>query len=469
MNPAAGTGSSDSALESVKADLKERDFKYELVIVDTPDEAYQAASKIQPGQFDAIAVYGGDGTVIAVFKAIYKQPLPVLILPGGSANVLAKALSLPSSVGACLDILSDDLYVLRHFGVAMANDKPLMLDLQFGFWAETILSTNQKVKQVIGQLAYAASAIKLYSKASQYSYKLRLDGQNIYVDGYGCIIANEGYHNVLGLPLFLHSHTRGLLQVAVIKDVTPRALWRWLVLRQVGRDDQSVIQTWRVKAVTVDDAPGNMLYDDDQVQAEFPLSIEPSPYSVTAIGAATTAKSLFGHMLQRFGLTQYRVYDHLRRRLTGAPSLKSSQIAPNLYLGGQYRPWAIPVLKSWGVTGVVNMRMLRRPSTSPGLEVLNLPTRDHHAPSIESLRQGVEFIDRHLAAGGGVYMHCRLGEGRGPTMAAAYLISKGMRPQDAVAHIARFRRMVRPNASQLRQLARFQQELMSKHPEGEPV
>ncbi|HSH31353.1 MAG TPA: dual specificity protein phosphatase, partial [Candidatus Saccharimonadales bacterium] len=66
-----------------------------------------------------------------------------------------------------------------------------------------------------------------------------------------------------------------------------------------------------------------------------------------------------------------------------------------------------------------------------------------------------QFIAEQIRAGGAVYIHCRLGEGRGPTVAAAYLISQGMRPEDALAHLRRFRPFARPNKKQVRQLIRF--------------
>lgn len=44
-------------------------------------------------------------------------------------------------------------------------------------------------------------------------------------------------------------------------------------------------------------------------------------------------------------------------------------------------------------------------------------------------------------------------------MAAAYLISQGMRPEDALAHLRQFRPFARPNRSQVRRLMRLADEL----------
>ncbi|HEX7259468.1 MAG TPA: diacylglycerol kinase family protein [Candidatus Saccharimonadia bacterium] len=462
INPDSGTGDPKAVLSEVSAELDQRTIEYVLKKVETPHEAFTAAQAIDLKKFDAVGVYGGDGTIIAVFKALYKQKTPVLIMPGGSANVLAKALNLPASAGDCLDLFLGNLYVLRHFGVAMANDAPLILDLHFGIWADSIEATNQRTKQRFGQLAYAFSAIKHLGSASRFNFQMTLDGKQVDVSAYACMVANEGYHTIIGVPFFPNSHTPGFLQVAAVKRVNQWAFLRWLTLRRLSIPTSSVVATWRVKEVVIQRAPKQMMFDDDIVTATLPLTIKSSPYMVAVI-ASTPDKSTFWRRLQMYAKVEpFRRYDHLRRFFRGGPSLKSSQIAPNLYVGGQYRPWAIARLRRWGVTGVVNMRNVRRPSNSRGLEVLNLPTPDHQPPSLASLYKGVEFIQHHLDAGGAVYLHCRLGEGRGPSMAAAYLISQGMRANDAVAHIERFRRLIRPNAKQLRQLARFEAELNQK-------
>ncbi|HUC19941.1 MAG TPA: dual specificity protein phosphatase family protein, partial [Candidatus Polarisedimenticolaceae bacterium] len=351
---------------------------------------------------------------------------------------------------------------LRHFGVALANEAPFILDLHFGVWAKSIQSTDRRSKRLFGKLAYVMAAIKQFSSATRYSYHLQLDGKKLHMDGYACLVANEGFHSVLGVPLFLHPNTRGLLQVAIIKRANQLALLRWFLLRSLGIHDSSVVAIRRVKEVVIDKAPSQMFFDDESVMAELPLAIKPSAYAIPAIAAPVSNSSFWRQLSLRTRIEPYRIYDHLRRIITGAPYLKSSQIAPNLYVGGQYSPWAVGKLRGWGVTGVVNMRNVHRPSRSSELEILNLPTPDHHAPTLKALQQGVEFIQRHIDNGGGVYVHCQLGEGRAPTMAAAYLISQGMRPRDAVAHIERFRRLVRPNAQQLRQLARFEAELASE-------
>ena len=114
--------------------------------------------------------------------------------------------------------------------------------------------------------------------------------------------------------------------------------------------------------------------------------------------------------------------------VTGAPTQHFSRIQPGLYVGGQFLARGWPQLSRRGVTAVVCMRGEfddREAGIAPP-DYLYLPTVDNHAPTLEQLRQGVDFIRGQIENGGAVYIHCWEGVGRAPTMAAAYLVSTGL-------------------------------------------
>ncbi|MBA3283871.1 MAG: dual specificity protein phosphatase family protein, partial [Nitrosopumilus sp.] len=139
------------------------------------------------------------------------------------------------------------------------------------------------------------------------------------------------------------------------------------------------------------------------------------------------------------------------------PTRKRSAITPELYLGGQYKLNSLNHLKKLGVTGIVNMRTRSIHTIAPeGIKVLHLPTPDHHAPTLGDLSKGVVFIKHEVEAGGKVYIHCRFGEGRGPTMAIAYLISTGLTLEHAIELVKKVRIFIRPTVVQIEQLKKFE-------------
>jgi atypical dual specificity phosphatase len=72
---------------------------------------------------------------------------------------------------------------------------------------------------------------------------------------------------------------------------------------------------------------------------------------------------------------------------------------------------------------------------SAGVTALHLPVRDMTAPTPEQLLTAVEFIDRSMANGAAVYVHCLVGQGRTGTTLAAYLVRKGFSSESAIERI----------------------------------
>ena len=74
-----------------------------------------------------------------------------------------------------------------------------------------------------------------------------------------------------------------------------------------------------------------------------------------------------------------------------------------------------------------------------GLLLFHVPIEDMEPPSQEQLDRCVSAIARAIAQQMGVVVHCGAGLGRTGTVLAAYLVSKGMSPAEALARIRRLR------------------------------
>lgn len=147
-------------------------------------------------------------------------------------------------------------------------------------------------------------------------------------------------------------------------------------------------------------------------------------------------------------------YDNIHRLIAGTPRLKRSQITAHLFLGSQYNLVGLKKLKALGITAIVNMRMHNNYTNAvhQGIKYLHLPTVDNASPPIEVLIKGADFIDEEIKHNGKVYVHCRQGLGRGPTMAMAYLIKIGMTYPEAYTMIRKVRKFINPRPGQIKRL-----------------
>ena len=88
-----------------------------------------------------------------------------------------------------------------------------------------------------------------------------------------------------------------------------------------------------------------------------------------------------------------------------------------------------------------------------------IPTEDHTAPTPDQLEFGVSVLEKIVAIGKKVYVHCKNGHGRASTLVAAYLIKKGKTLEEAIAFIKLKRSSVHLGETQKQALREFAQSL----------
>lgn len=89
-------------------------------------------------------------------------------------------------------------------------------------------------------------------------------------------------------------------------------------------------------------------------------------------------------------------------------------------------------LKNEGITEDISLEE-EQVDTPFGVEsYLWLPVIDHTPPNPDQMEYGVSSIEKLVKLGKKVYVHCKNGHGRSPTLVAAYLIrARGMTPDEA--------------------------------------
>src|SRR6185503_16014150 len=88
INPAAGK--LEPILPIINTVLKDSGIDWEVLVTKKANDARDFAKDAVKKGVDAVAAYGGDGTLMEVISGMMGSDIPLVILPGGSANILAK-------------------------------------------------------------------------------------------------------------------------------------------------------------------------------------------------------------------------------------------------------------------------------------------------------------------------------------------------------------------------------------------
>lgn len=92
-------------------------------------------------------------------------------------------------------------------------------------------------------------------------------------------------------------------------------------------------------------------------------------------------------------------------------------------------------LKKLGITADISLEEDRLDAPFGVEFYVWIPVKNHEAPIKDQLEFGISAIEKLVAMKKKVYVHCKNGHGRAPTLVSAYLIRKGKSPEEAEALI----------------------------------
>lgn len=124
-----------------------------------------AAGAVHEG-LDAVFSLGGDGTANEVIQALAGTDVAMGVIPGGGANVFARALGLPNDPIAATSIALAHLRAgrQRHVSLGQAGGRYFGFNAGFGFDAAVVrlVEQNTALKRRLRQLAFVALATRAW-------------------------------------------------------------------------------------------------------------------------------------------------------------------------------------------------------------------------------------------------------------------------------------------------------------------
>jgi len=88
-------------------------------------------------------------------------------------------------------------------------------------------------------------------------------------------------------------------------------------------------------------------------------------------------------------------------------------------------------LKKEGITADISLEEDRLDAPFGVDFYIWIPVKNHTAPKPDQLEFGVSVLEKLVSMKKKVYVHCKNGHGRAPTLVAAYLVKKGKTPEEA--------------------------------------
>jgi diacylglycerol kinase (ATP) len=282
INPAAGKD--QPILKTLNAAFRSAGADWDVNITKKRGDGTKYAREAVEDGADVVVVHGGDGSVMEVAAGLMGTNVPMAIVPGGTANVMSRELGIPPDLlEACTLIVNRQAYV-RKVDMGRVGSHHFLLRVGMGLEAAMIETADREMKDRLGLLAYAFSALQELASPQIAKYHFILDGQEAESEGLACLVANSGNIGAAGISIVPGMDVSdGMLDVIVVTKSDLPSLIALAASVVGGLNNTPALQHWRVKKVSIRSEPSQNVQVDGEILEKTPVDIEVIPHAVKII------------------------------------------------------------------------------------------------------------------------------------------------------------------------------------------
>jgi diacylglycerol kinase (ATP) len=284
LNPSSGQRDVSESRQSIEKVLRTRNITFDLRLTEGKDDALNWAKAAKEEGYDAVVVAGGDGTMMEALNGLLKakSDLPLLVVPLGTANGLARTLKLPLEPGTALEAALNGATLTFDVGYVVQRDHYFLLFAGAGYDAQVIKEADRKQKDKYGFMAYIYAAFKQLGKRRNQRMTLRLDGKPLRLYAHSVVVLNANEFVLAGIPIGPKANAKdGKFDIVVLRDPSAWGTFRevlGLLIHRLQPKPQPVLQASSLVIETLRPLP---FQTDGDEMGETPLEIEVKPNAAT--------------------------------------------------------------------------------------------------------------------------------------------------------------------------------------------
>lgn len=221
FNPTSGRTDKTALAKRLGARLKALGAEAELVATRSPGDATVLASAAAEAGMAFVAVMGGDGSIREAGEALAGGEVPLLVLPFGTSNVLARSLGIPLNPEKAADLVLEG--AVRRMDGGTANGRWFFFMCGAGVDAEMMAAISLPAKKLLGRASFYPTVARLLFTYRFPRLSVEADGERLeagyaavsnvshYAGDYVLIPGADPFDGDLGLVAFAARSWRELL------------------------------------------------------------------------------------------------------------------------------------------------------------------------------------------------------------------------------------------------------------------
>jgi len=267
LNPYANRWKAQQRNNELESALDAAGFTYDLAPTEAPQHGIELAKTAVSEGFDAVIAAGGDGTINEVINGLLHaagddNPLPLGILPMGSANDFSDLLGLPRDLTAAAQLVTTGK--TRQLDVGRVNDHFFLNNSAIGM-EPMVTIKSQKIKHLSGDMRYIAALLRTLIRMRSWPMKVKWDDGSY--EGDAILLSMCNGPRTGGFPMAPGAELDdGLLDFVFAPDMPKSTLVKVLVKLLKGTHINHPLVTFaRTTHMTIEVEQGLPLHADGEI------------------------------------------------------------------------------------------------------------------------------------------------------------------------------------------------------------
>ena len=217
INPTSGGEQALNYKEKIKNKTKKYFEIVETRITEKALDATHFAEEAAKEKYEAVIVFGGDGTVNEVISGIAEEEyIPKLgIIPGGTGNLITKLVQIDQDIDKAIEGL--DFNLTNKIDIGKANDHYFGYIFSVGSLPEAIHNVEIEDKTKFGMFAYAINTVKSVIRDEVFNIKVETENGNYEGDASQVLVLLSNYFSDKKI---FDENKVGYANILILKDAS---------------------------------------------------------------------------------------------------------------------------------------------------------------------------------------------------------------------------------------------------------
>ena len=217
INPTSGGEQALNYKEKIENKTKKYFEIVETRITEKALDATHFAEEAAKEKYEAVIVFGGDGTVNEVISGIAEEEyIPKLgIIPGGTGNLITKLVQIDQDIDKAIESL--DFNLTNKIDIGKANDHYFGYIFSVGSLPEAIHNVEIEDKTKFGMFAYAINTVKSVIRDEVFNIKVETENGNYEGDASQVLVLLSNYFSDKKI---FDENKVGYANILILKDAS---------------------------------------------------------------------------------------------------------------------------------------------------------------------------------------------------------------------------------------------------------